>query len=909
MLRPLLILSIFCIAAITDAQSCRIEPIGKPMQTLVEGERALDAVLNPISITEDAEGNIYFIDQFHIRIRKIGLDGTIQTVAGNGQDGSDGDGGPATHARIRAHSIAVTPDGIVYLSGGSHTIRRIGKDGIIHTIAGTGNPAFNFESGPALSVHLNNPIGLHYGRDGNLYFADEGNNRVRKLTTDGQVITVAGSTRFGGRYSESGFWIQDDEEGDNGPATDAFVPSPSAVFLLPDGQLAIESARQGTRIRLVDQQGRIRTVYGPTNYSRLGMNHHGEIFLSLVKSGTLELHQISMSGEDTISSQWPSDILTQDSNSTPWGEYALLSSGKLIVPRRLNKILPYSINSSRILTTSEMRIAESGSSKKIAGRDLLDVPIQEGPASNTHLPAELAAFRSDGGFYIVDQSVVYLVDKDQQVRRFFGGGTETGNPEGKNPLMVKASVVQIAVSEIDELLVAVAMNGGVSLFKVTSQKVEAVKTSNGTIATLPSPQNATTNLMQVAADSTIYFLDKSQSPQAQRVYVIRQGEALKVFQTNGIRLQNLIRLPDGRVAGSNNSGTFHYHLTSSGMGHRITFLDGVPGPQIAFVDGNVIAVNPQSILRPILKRNISNGEWSLISLNQFLLGPTWRGEFIGTGPDGSIILSENRLNFWKISDPDSCSYIPGPKVKAASLVNSANYAKPDTISPGQLMTIFGENLGPVEGHGQYSDPYGRWMNSPVHPGLVLGIVEYGSLYYAETSLVFGNSNQMNVQVHFDRSTWSSNFEAFIKWHGAWIPYSSHVALTPTNPGLFVLNGGKDGQGAILNQNASVNSTVNPALPGSIVSFYATGLGNYDIDQDSGYATPYDTLPRVKANVTLQIGGQPAEVVYAGGAPGLINGLVQINARVPEGIHGAAEVELQADGVSTSGTQRVTMAVQ
>lgn len=163
--------------------------------------RAVKAMLNaPSSVALDARGNIYFIDQ--LRVRKIGTDGIITTVIGHGIRGFLGDGGLAINAYLYNPSdIAVDQQGNIYLSD-DYRIRKVDTNGIITTIAGNGPRDFSGDGGPAVTAGINGPGGLTVDKQGNLYFFDSGNHRIRKITTDGLISTVAGNGTAG--YSGDG---------------------------------------------------------------------------------------------------------------------------------------------------------------------------------------------------------------------------------------------------------------------------------------------------------------------------------------------------------------------------------------------------------------------------------------------------------------------------------------------------------------------------------------------------------------------------------------------------------------------------------------------------------------------------------------------------------------------------------
>ena len=186
---------------------------------------------------------IYFSDVGNSRIRRVYLTtGVITTVAGGGS-GDHGVGGPATDATFSSHPMRVTGDrfGNLYVADAHHgRIRRINTSaGIIDTLAGCGVEGYSGDGGPAVHAQIASPHGTALDRHGNIYIADLKNDRIRKVdASTGIITTVAGTGEHG--YS-----------GDGGPATEAMLASPIAVYATAGGDLYIADHRS-SRIRKVD---------------------------------------------------------------------------------------------------------------------------------------------------------------------------------------------------------------------------------------------------------------------------------------------------------------------------------------------------------------------------------------------------------------------------------------------------------------------------------------------------------------------------------------------------------------------------------------------------------------------------------------------------------------------------------
>ncbi|HEX6352924.1 protein kinase domain-containing protein [Actinophytocola sp.] len=161
-----------------------------------DGGKAVDARLDyPTGIAFGADGTLYIADSDNNRIRAVDGDGRIRTVAGVGRSGSAGDGGPAEQAELADPvSIDIAADGTIYLAEeDGNRIRRVGVDGIITTVAGNGETGYSGDDGPATAARLNEPSGVHVGPDGALYISDRLNSRLRRVDPAGTITTVAGN--------------------------------------------------------------------------------------------------------------------------------------------------------------------------------------------------------------------------------------------------------------------------------------------------------------------------------------------------------------------------------------------------------------------------------------------------------------------------------------------------------------------------------------------------------------------------------------------------------------------------------------------------------------------------------------------------------------------------------------------
>ncbi|WP_292433361.1 RHS repeat-associated core domain-containing protein [Methylobacter sp.] len=214
-----------------------------------DGGRADLAMLNrPQSLINTADGGLYFCDSGNNRIRYIGANGLIRTIAGTGSAGYAGDGGLAAQAKLNEpDGIALGSDGSLYIADfANQRVRQITPDGIIRTIAGTGSAGFSGDNGPAVAAQINGPYSVAVAPDNTVYFSDLFNNRIRRISPDGQITTVAGN-------------------GSDGQAADGTPPLTAPMhpgFLALDRDGSLYFTDTGAKIRRLTPSGVLSTVAG-----------------------------------------------------------------------------------------------------------------------------------------------------------------------------------------------------------------------------------------------------------------------------------------------------------------------------------------------------------------------------------------------------------------------------------------------------------------------------------------------------------------------------------------------------------------------------------------------------------------------------------------------------------------------
>jgi hypothetical protein len=219
-----------------------------------DGDSATSAILfQPLGTATDAAGNVYIADAQNNRIRKVATNGIITTVAGNGVAGYSGDGGAATNAELSFPSgVSIDGAGDLYIADqGNNRIRAVTPDGTILTIAGNGTAGYSGDGGAATNAELSFPSGVAIDGAGNLYIADSQNNRIRKVAAGvltPTITTVAGNGTAG--YA-----------GDGGGASSAELSYPYGLAFDATGNLYIADSGNSV-VRKVATNSTITTVAG-----------------------------------------------------------------------------------------------------------------------------------------------------------------------------------------------------------------------------------------------------------------------------------------------------------------------------------------------------------------------------------------------------------------------------------------------------------------------------------------------------------------------------------------------------------------------------------------------------------------------------------------------------------------------
>ncbi len=236
-----------------------------------DGGRAIHASLNkPYDVRLDSEENIYIADMGNHRIRMVTREGVIHTVAGIGEPGYSGDHGPAVASRLKGpYGIFLdSHDRLLIADSSNHVIRRVDRNGIITTIAGVGHPGYGGDGGPANAAMFDKPESLYVDEAGSIYVGDEHNHVIRVIDPDGTISTLLGTGTPG-------------LGGDGIPASQAQLNDPENVMLRSDGSILITEGGNA-RVRMMKPNDLVETFAGRGERDeRRAQTHRAQRYLAI----------------------------------------------------------------------------------------------------------------------------------------------------------------------------------------------------------------------------------------------------------------------------------------------------------------------------------------------------------------------------------------------------------------------------------------------------------------------------------------------------------------------------------------------------------------------------------------------------------------------------------------------------
>ncbi|HEY7336922.1 MAG TPA: hypothetical protein VH639_18665 [Bryobacteraceae bacterium] len=833
-----------------------------------DGGPALSAQLNaPQGVTVDTLGNIYISDTGNNRIRVVS-NGIISTLAGNGKPGDSGDFGDATQAQLHIPlGLALDTSGNLYIADSANNAIRQVSGGVIYRFAGNNIGGFSSDGSPAVDAALNAPSDIAFDTSGNLYIADTGNGRVRKVDATGIISTAVGG---GTSYTEGGL------------ATATVLSGPTGVTVDSSGNIFLAD-RDGNRIfKVTATNSTISTVMGASGSgfsgdgsaaSKAQMNSpvsivvdpNGNLFFIDLRNA--RVRKITSSG--TISTVAGNGLVTYSGDGGS-AQNALMSApaGVAVAPGGVEYISD--TNNQRIRA-----IAPDGTISTVAGNGTPGFAGDGGAGTSSQLafPSGLAVDNA-GNLYISDTA-------NQRVRKLAGGsistvaGNGTAGYGGDNGAATNAQINSPAGLAVDGA-------GNLYIADFSNNAVRKV-TSGGTITTI------------VGNGVAGYTGDGGPATQAQL-----NGPSGLALDSSG----NLFIADSGnhvvrKISAGGTISTFAGNRTSASSG------DGGPATAAQLIVPTGLAVDSQ---QNVYIADSGANRMRLVTAGGLIVtiagsgsagyagdnGPATSAQF--NGPTGiSLDTSGDLYVADRINNAIRLLQLVSPVPSAGAVTSGAsNLAGP--IAPGETVAIYGSGLGPSTLTIYQPDSNG---NIPLQTA--------GTSVYINgvpAPVIYAWTNQVGIIVPYEVTPGSGGITV---QYGGQISLQLPVTVAPTAPGLFTADGSGKGQAVAINEDGSVNTSSSPVPQGHVIYLYATGYGLVTPVQadgapnNAGFANPL--LP-----VTASVAGQFATVQRTGGDTGLPAGTIRIDVRVPAGVSGSAiPVSITIGGVTSQ--TGVTIAVQ
>jgi uncharacterized protein (TIGR03437 family) len=756
-----------------------------------DGGPAMAALLvQAESVAIDGLGNIYVADAGDNRVRKISRNGIIQTIAGTGVAGFAGDGSAATAARLsHPYGVALDLSGNLYIADlGNTRVRKVGLTGLINTVAGGGSSTFTAGM-QATDAAFISPRNVTVDFQGILYISDFGAHTVYQVSPAGAMTILAGT-------GKSGF------SGDGSAATLARISYPAGLVTDVNGNIYIADSGNA-RVR--------RVFYGAI--STVAVNVPSPTGVSVDSTGHLYVASSSVASRTRLASP---AALTVDAITGE--DVASDPAGVLYVATQHNI--------QKLVGTIAIPLAGTSNYAAFGDGGLATAARLGGPAA--------IALATNGEMYIAEQIAnrIRKVTATGYISILAGDSAQVKAPSG----------------------VAVDAAGTVYFSDTGNNRVRRIS-AGGVLSTVVDKLNAPTCL-RAAADGSLFVCDSGND----RVIKIGPSGAVSVAATV-LKPSGLAIDKDGMLYVS--TGSQVVQVSATGMTTVVEALGSPGGLAIDSTGGLIVAESGKN-------RVLRLGAAGIVTV----LAGTGQAGYSGDGgagadaelsnpedvaidKSGNIVVADTGNNcIRELPAAAGAAAITTPPV---TVVNAASLLQ-GPVAPNEIVTIFGNGF----------DPAHTLVTFDSVPAVV---------FYAGTG-------QLNVLVP---ASVKPNATTAIGVLANGLPVGAATMNTvPSVPAIFTVGTGT-GQAAALNEDGSLNSPANPAARGAVVVLYLTG--------DGLGGSP----------VSVQIGSAAAELLYAGPAPGFF-GSMQINARVPEGLvqNGSAAVVVTVGGASSQSGVTITV---
>jgi uncharacterized protein (TIGR03437 family) len=877
-----------------------------------DGGQAVAAQLaQPEGMVLDSSGNLYIADAANHRIRKVTPSGAISTIAGNGHAGFGGDGGPAAGAQLnQPYDLALDMAGNLYIADfGNQRVRRIDTNGNISTVAGNGASGASGDGGAAIAALLLGPRNVAVDPAGNLYISEFDGHRVRRVAPDGTIGTIAGT-------GVAGFG------GDGGPATAAQLAFPAGLALDGAGDLFIVDTLNVRIRKVLAGVGTISTVCSQQSF---GMPYIQLSGLAADAAGNLYIPE---SANSFVWRLTPAGALTQVAGTPGSGAYT--GDGQLAVQTALNTPVEVALDAAGDLYISEARrvrevSAATGIINTVAGNGTFGFSGDGGSASMAVLNTPTGIALNSGSLSIADQD-------NQRVRQVSGGlistvagnGVESYSGDGLPATSASlAGPTAVAFDPAGNLYIAdtgnnrvrqVGSSGVITTFAGDGATVGFGGEGNpATLTPLDAPQG-------VAADSAgnVYIADTNHNRVIQvdtsgnMHTVAGTGTPGDLYGPTGLALDTggdlyIADTQNHRVRMLSAGGVLS---TVAGTGTGGFSGDGGAAAAAELSYPSAVAVDPSGNL---YIADTGNNRVRLVAPNGNIATIAGTGQATYNGDNGPALQTDlynpaglaldGQGNIW-VSDTGNdrvCLMSATQTVVTPLQPIGVALASSASLLPGPLAP--GEIFSIfAQGIGPETALLGAFDTTGIL-STSLGTVQV-LFNNTPAPLYYVQSQQINAQVPYEMAGQTSA-QLQVVYQGATVA-TVQVTLADANPALFTLSNGK-GNAVAVNQDGSINSGQHPAPRGSIVVLYATGEGQTSAAGVTGQAAqaPY---PEPLLPVTVTMANIPANILFAGEAPGFV-GLLQINAQVPSGFVPTGDLPVVLSVGTYQSPAGVTIAVE